>query len=110
LDFEKFARSSQFQTGVKKVSNIIKEGGCICLMCAEIDPLNCHRAILVARNLSDQGFVVTHIVARNSGVEFQTQQDLEQRLLELYFKQQSFLGDELETAYQKHNKKIGYKK
>jgi len=110
LDFEKFAQSPQFQTGIKKVKNIIESCGCICLMCAEIDPFNCHRAILVARNLRDQGFDIKHIVARNSGVEYQSQQDLEDRLLKLYFKQQSFLGDELETAYKKHNEKIGYKR
>ena len=38
----------------------------IALMCAEKDPLNCHRAVLVARKLYEGGISVVHIHADGS--------------------------------------------
>jgi len=35
----------------------------ICLMCAERDPVDCHRTWLVAQTLHDKGIVVKHILA-----------------------------------------------
>ena len=35
----------------------------IALMCAEKDPLDCHRTILVARELAREGLDVAHILA-----------------------------------------------
>lgn len=51
----------------------------IALMCAEKDPIDCHRAILVARELVEQGKDVDHILATG---EIETHQALERRLLE----------------------------
>ena len=38
----------------------------IAMMCAEKDPLDCHRTILVARNLVEQGVTVSHILSDGS--------------------------------------------
>ena len=38
----------------------------VALMCAERDPLDCHRAILVARELVETGSCVKHILADGS--------------------------------------------
>lgn len=35
----------------------------IVLMCTEKDPLECHRTVLVARELTERGVVVGHILA-----------------------------------------------
>jgi uncharacterized protein (DUF488 family) len=40
----------------------------IALMCAERDPLQCHRTILVSRYLVEQGVEVRHILA-DGGIE-----------------------------------------
>ena len=40
----------------------------IALMCAEKDPLQCHRTILVSRHLVEQGVDVLHILA-DGGIE-----------------------------------------
>ncbi len=35
----------------------------LCLMCAEKDPLDCHRTVLVARRLAERGVAVEHLLA-----------------------------------------------
>lgn len=54
-----------FQSGLKR----IRQGSTkwrIALMCAERDPLDCHRTILVARHLAEHGVRVAHILADGS--------------------------------------------
>jgi hypothetical protein len=53
---------------------------CLALMCAEKDPLDCHRALLVARRLYEAGIAVSHIRADDP---LESQQDMESRLLAL---------------------------
>ena len=35
----------------------------LCLMCAEKEPLDCHRTVLVSRRLAERGAVVEHLLA-----------------------------------------------
>ena len=106
LNFEKFSKSKQFQNGIKLIKDLTKKNN-ICLMCAEIDPLNCHRAILIAKEVNYSGFEVVHIIAKRNGeITYENHTDLEKRLLETYKKQ----TDNLQIAYQKHNAIIGHKK
>ncbi|MBQ2017726.1 MAG: DUF488 domain-containing protein, partial [Alphaproteobacteria bacterium] len=51
LDFEAFIQSDLFLFGVKRLKKGRELGNRIALMCAEKDPINCHRAIMVARGL-----------------------------------------------------------
>lgn len=104
LDYSKFAQSIQFQNGIKKIKNLILNQENICLMCAEIDPLNCHRAILCGKEISSNKIDVTHIVCKRNGETYlETQTDFEKRLLE------TTKTNNLLEAYRKQNKKIGYK-
>lgn len=114
LDFERFAKSESFLDGVKKISDGMKLGYVFSLMCAEKHPISCHRAILVARAFSTQGYRVVHLLPH--GIEL-TQQDLEQQMLDMYYpaRNQISLLEEahseaklLADAYQLQNKKIGY--
>ena len=50
----------------------------IALMCAERDPLDCHRALLVARKLAEAGVPIKHIVADGTA---ETNEVFESRLL-----------------------------
>lgn len=52
----------------------------IALMCAEKDPLECHRTILVARNLVEQGVSVNHILADG---QIESHEEAMERLLAL---------------------------
>ena len=116
LDFEVFAKSQQFIGGMEKIKKAQEMGYTVCLMCAEKDPINCHRAIMVARNLAKNGFEVEHILATESTC---TQNDIDSRLLERYFpnrSQLSLFADEnmtdeeaIEKAYRLRNEEIGFK-
>lgn len=35
----------------------------LCLMCAEKDPLDCHRTVLVSRRLAERGVAIDHLLA-----------------------------------------------
>ena len=35
----------------------------LCLMCAEKDPLDCHRTVLVSRRLAERGVAIEHLLA-----------------------------------------------
>lgn len=115
LDFEKARKSAKFQNGVDNVIKGIRAGNNISLMCTEKDPLECHRAIMVARTFFDKGVDVQHILADSS---LQSHDVLNQRLINMYFPdryQMSLFASEnksdeeyLDEAYRRHNKKIGY--
>ncbi|MGY2725607.1 hypothetical protein ACVW0B_002126 [Thermostichus sp. MS-CIW-23] len=49
-------------------------------MCAEKDPIECHRSLLVARKFFQSGIPVNHILANGS---LETHEALESRLLAL---------------------------
>jgi uncharacterized protein (DUF488 family) len=59
------AKTQLFQSGIARVLDGA-EFHKIALMCAEKDPLDCHRTILVARELVKCGCGVTHILADGS--------------------------------------------
>lgn len=115
LDFEKFIVSDAFQNGIHKVKEGIKLGYSFAFMCAEKDPLNCHRAIMVGQGFKKAGFNILHIHADKSK---ESQEELEQRLLDLYFDNRNQMNlfqrissdDELiQESYRLRNKEIGYK-
>lgn len=61
VQYQRLARTELFQKGIERVesgSNAYR----IALMCAERDPLDCHRSILVAQALCRNGTPVQHIL------------------------------------------------
>ena len=62
VQYARLARTDLFRAGIDRVIRGTNEYR-IALMCAEKEPLDCHRSILVARTLSDLGVVVQHILA-----------------------------------------------
>jgi len=50
----------------------------LCLMCAEKEPLDCHRTVLVARRLAERGVAIEHLLA-DGGVR--PHRETEERLL-----------------------------
>lgn len=59
--YARLARTDLFQEGVERVIRGTEEHR-IALMCAEKEPLECHRTLLVARALDDRGVEVAHIL------------------------------------------------
>ena len=60
--YERVARTSGFRDGVARVVDAAAARR-VALMCAEKEPLDCHRTLLVARALDDQGMAVMHLLA-----------------------------------------------
>ncbi len=60
--FDSVAQTAPFQAGLARIAKGA-ETHRIALMCAEKDPLDCHRTILVARRLVEHGLTVRHILA-----------------------------------------------
>lgn len=86
LDFEKIKNTKEFKDGLQRLSKGIEKGYRIALMCTEKDPLDCHRSIMIAPELVKEGFFVTHILPDGN---IESQEHLENRLLELYFPENS---------------------
>lgn len=114
LDFEKFANTKKFLIGVQKVLTSMEKGYSICFLCAEHDPFDCHRSILVTRKFCELGYPIVHLLV---GEESQSQQVIEKRLLNKYFpdRDQLLLFEQRSTrelvveSYRRHNKVIGYR-
>jgi uncharacterized protein (DUF488 family) len=64
-DYEAMARQPDVNAGIERLladaARHRGKGG-LCLMCAERDPLDCHRCLLVARMLAGRGMTIGHIL------------------------------------------------
>lgn len=76
--YELLANTALFLSGIERVKKGAEEYR-IALMCAEKDPLHCHRTILVSRHLVDQGYQVQHVLA-DGGLE--SHEEALERLIE----------------------------
>lgn len=65
VQYDCLARQTQFIEGVRRVTEGMQRYT-IALMCAEKDPLECHRTLLVARDLQKAGLEIAHIHADGS--------------------------------------------
>ena len=60
VSYARIARTARFRDGLARVEGMASRGR-VALMCAEKEPLDCHRTLLVARAL--EGVSVAHILA-----------------------------------------------
>ena len=65
--YDRVARTALFREGIDRVVRGAADNR-IALMCAEKEPLDCHRTILVGRSLVERGIAVAHILA-DGGLE-----------------------------------------
>jgi uncharacterized protein (DUF488 family) len=107
-DYEKMAKAEHFRAGLDRLLGLVAERR-VAIMCAEADPLHCHRCLLIGRALSAQGANVGHILA--SG-EIETQQGSETRLLQLVGVPEADLfgsrQEQIDMAYRAWAKKTAY--
>ena len=78
-DYDAMARTEEFRAGLDRVAEGSRRYR-VCLMCAEREPLDCHRCLLVARALAERGLAIGHVLA-DSAIEAHGQ--TEERLLKL---------------------------
>lgn len=60
-DYEKMAASAPFRAGLDRLGEAMGRFR-LCLMCAEREPLDCHRRLLVARALAERGTRLGHVL------------------------------------------------
>ncbi|HOC91369.1 MAG TPA: DUF488 domain-containing protein [bacterium] len=90
IDYNKFIKTQIYLSGVKKLNDIYDENSAAVLMCSEKDPINCHRAIMIAKGLFyNHNYEVKHIIPENNSIRIETQTELEERLIEEFEKKQS---------------------
>ncbi len=65
VKYERLAKTELFQSGLDRVERGL-ESNTLALLCAEKEPLHCHRTLLVARHLEARGTRVEHILEDGS--------------------------------------------
>lgn len=80
VDYEERRKAADFGVGIDRTLELGSTSN-IVLMCAEEDPLQCHRFLMICPALLDRGVTPLHI--RRSG-ELESQRDAEDRLLKLH--------------------------
>jgi type I restriction enzyme S subunit len=110
--FDRMASRPEFREGIERLRTGMQEY-VIALLCAEKDPLDCHRTILVSRHLQEAGLRVTHILPDG---ELEPNHETERRLLEAYglerglFDSSDTDSERLAEAYDKRAHDIAYKR
>lgn len=61
IRYDRLARTSRFRSGLERIMRGAKEYR-VALMCAEKEPLECHRTLLVGHELDKLGIDVAHIL------------------------------------------------
>ena len=79
LQYARWARTALFCSGIDRVIQCARDFR-VALMCAEKDPIDCHRTILIGRELVNRGADITHILADG---RLEPHDEAMQRLLEL---------------------------
>ena len=117
-DFEEVVKEEDFINGIERLKNGCRKGYKIVLLGAMQNPIRCHRAILLGRELIKNEFNLRHILDDYS---LATQEDLEKEMLDKYFPNRNqltidyLLGDGMSEeemireAYKLANKEIGYR-
>jgi uncharacterized protein (DUF488 family) len=108
-DYEAMARQPDFQIGLDRLLADAARSR-VCLMCAEREPLDCHRCLLVARALAERGLTIGHILHDGS---LEPHAATEQRLLALAGASDDLFvtgqDERLAAAYRRRARKVAYR-
>ncbi len=106
--YEKAAETAAFYSGIERILDGTRKFN-IAVMCAEKDPLTCHRTILIARQLRKSIERIVHILPDG---RIETHEEAESRLLkECKLQNQDFLvtdEERLDLAYQRRGEQIAF--
>ena len=80
VQFDRLARTKLFESGIERIRTGASDYR-IALMCAEREPLECHRTILVARELEKCGVEIRHIL---SSGQVESHEDALNRLIKTH--------------------------
>lgn len=106
--YERLAQTDLFQEGIRRLTEGVRKHR-IALMCAEKDPITCHRMVLVCHKLRRKPLEIVHI--REDG-RLETNSEAEKRMVKDTGLPESDLflsGDELvEEAYRRQGQRIAW--
>jgi uncharacterized protein (DUF488 family) len=113
VDYRARRKSYAFQAGLNRLDREL-ESRTVAMMCAEEDPLECHRFLLVCPELTQRGILPSHI---RKGSQIETQEAAENRLLaatgfDAVAANTLFPGDRvkaLEDAYKLQSEKFAFR-
>lgn len=107
-DYSLIAQHPKFREGIKRIRKGLEKYR-IALLCAEKDPVSCHRMILICRHLRSDEIKIFHIIDFNIML---TQSECEARLLKLFGLDQPEIfrdvNEQINEAYQRQAEKIAY--
>jgi uncharacterized protein (DUF488 family) len=107
-DFGLIAKHPMFIRGLERIINGMEKYS-VALMCAEKDPISCHRTILICRRLRSPNVMIRHILFDGA---IEEHHDAEIRLMKLFdLDQPNLFADEherLDQAYDLQAAKIAY--
>ena len=109
-NFEYLAKTEQFHVGLDRLVSTSSKY-IVALMCAEKDPIECHRFILVCRNLKNIGLHIKHILSDGS---IEDNNDAEHRMVKMLkieptlFEPRKTQAQLIEQAYEKQANNIAY--
>ena len=109
VQYDCLARSTLFQKGLDRVRSGMRDFR-LALMCAEKDPLECHRTILVARHLDALQIAIEHIMEDGS-IESHGKA-LSRLVRQLHLPEHDLFRsreDVIEEAYRMQGERIAYK-
>jgi uncharacterized protein (DUF488 family) len=110
VQYERLSETDIFRRGLTRVSEGIKKYQ-LALMCAEKDPLDCHRSILIARRLERDGMTIQHILGNGA---LEAHEDAMKRLIHLLRMPERDMfrswDDIVNDAYRVQGERIAYTK
>lgn len=108
VQYNCLAKTEKFREGIDRIQEGMNNYR-IALMCAEKDPINCHRTILISRHLKNKEFQISHILEDG---RLEENSLMEKRLMEVlkipprdFFRTHEEL---IESAYDLQSEKIAY--
>jgi uncharacterized protein (DUF488 family) len=110
VSFQEVLKQPLFEAGIRRLLEGTEKHR-VALMCAEKDPLDCHRTVLVCRCLKSMGVEVRHIL-EDGGTE--SQEEAEARLVKrlgiepTLFEQDATRDELVKRAYDEQGQAIAY--
>ncbi len=108
-DYEAMARTPEFQHGLGRLQDDIRQHR-VCLMCAEREPLDCHRCLLISRALGERGLAVGHILHDGT---IEPHAATEQRLIDWAATEDDLFvtgqGQRLAAAYRRRARAVAFR-
>lgn len=105
VQYDRLARADGFRKGIERLSKGARTER-IALMCTELEPLDCHRAVLVSKVLTEQGIPIMHL---HGDGRLESHGDAMQRLMnrfglgqpDLFHTREQLLGEALARQEQR---------